>query len=232
MNLLALKSTLRMAATRFRDALSSSRFARQRDIETDMPYSLVLTQPFMPSPTLEAKKHNLREAARLINRVTVMPGETFSFWRIVGNPNDPSRFMEGRSIRAGVATTDRGGGLCQISGIIHHAALLAGWKITERHNHSVDLYTDETRFAPLGTDATVFYGFKDLRLLNNTGAPLKFHLDILSTELKFTVTSSAPITVHPLDISLETDPSGTKHVTVARSGRVVSTSRYLPLPRQ
>lgn len=230
MNLLALKSTLRMAATRFRDALGPSCFARKRDTGTAMPHSLVLTQPFMPSPTLEAKKHNLREAARLINRVTVMPDETFSFWRIVGNPNDPSRFVEGRSIRAGVATTDRGGGLCQISGIIHHAALLAGWKVTERHNHSIDLYTDETRFAPLGTDATVFYGFKDLRIVNDTPAPLKFHIDILPTELKLTVTSSLPITTLPLDISLETDPSGTKHVTVSRSGRVVSTSRYLPLP--
>ena len=103
-------------------------------------------------------------------------------------------------------------------------------KVTERHNHSVDLYTDETRFAPLGTDATVFYGFKDLRIVNDTPAPLKFHIDILPTELKLTITSSLPITTLPLDISLETDPAGTKHVTVSRSGRVVSTSRYLPLP--
>lgn len=89
MNLLALKSTLRMAATRFRDALSSSCFARKRDTSTLMPHTLILTQPFMPSPTLEAKKHNLREAARLINRVIVLPDETFSFLAHCRQPQRP-----------------------------------------------------------------------------------------------------------------------------------------------
>jgi hypothetical protein len=51
---------------------------------------------------------------------------------------------------------------------VYHIGIIAGLDIIERYNHSVDIYTDDTRFAPLGTDATVVYGYKDLRIRNNT----------------------------------------------------------------
>jgi len=58
---------------------------------------------------------------------------------------------------------DYGGGLCQLSGIIYHAVLEAGLEILERHPHSLDIYTATTRYTPLGSDAAVVYGHKDLR---------------------------------------------------------------------
>jgi vancomycin resistance protein VanW len=39
-------------------------------------------------------------------------------------------------------------------------------EIIERHAHSIDIYREEERFTPLGADATVVWGFKDLRLRN------------------------------------------------------------------
>ncbi|HTP30232.1 MAG TPA: VanW family protein, partial [Anaeromyxobacteraceae bacterium] len=44
----------------------------------------------------------------------------------------------------------------------------------ERHSHSIDLYTDSTRFAPLGADATVAYGRKDLRFENTLTGLVSF----------------------------------------------------------
>ena len=66
-------------------------------------------------------------------------------------------------------------------------------KIIERHNHSFDIYTDETRFTPLGADATVVFGYKDLRILNNYAFPIAFHFEIEENELKVALKSEGLI---------------------------------------
>ena len=228
---LSRKACLRMAFVKLKDCLMRVPFARPTTDFPTLPYAFRLSQPFKPSPTLESKKHNLRTAAERINRLLIRPDEVFSFWHAVGNPNNRKRFREGRSIHAGKATTDIGGGLCQASGIIHHMALLTGLDILERHNHSVDLYTEESRFAPLGTDATVFYGFKDLRLRNNTGGPIRLVLEVGTDQVSLQLLSDNPIPVRELAIRTTLSDDGSKHVTVtdtARS-RIVSTSVYHPL---
>ncbi len=71
---------------------------------------------------------------------------------------------------------DYGGGLCQLSGLLYYVSIVAGFEIIERHAHSRDIYDDNTRYAPLGSDATVAYGFKDLRVLNTTSSPICFRV--------------------------------------------------------
>lgn len=228
---LSCKARLRMAFVKLKDSLLRVPFARPAHENPILPYSFCISQPFKPSATLESKKHNLRAAAERINPLLIRPGEVFSFWRAVGNPNNRKRFREGRSIHAGKTTLDVGGGLCQASGIIHHMALLTGLDILERHNHSVDLYTEESRFAPLGTDATVFYGFKDLRLRNNTDGLLRLRLDVGHDQITLQLSSDKPLSIRELAIETTLSSEGDKHVTVtdtARS-RVVSTSVYRPL---
>ena len=44
--------------------------------------------------------------------------------------------------------------------IFHLALLFLKLEIIERHQHSVDIYTEENRYTPLGTDASVFLGTK------------------------------------------------------------------------
>lgn len=127
---------------------------------------------------LENKKHNLRTAMRRLNESIVLPGQVFSFWRCVGEPNAEADYVHGRTITGGALATSIGGGLCQLSGMLYMLALQAGLKIVERHPHSKDIYTDATRFAPLGSDATVVYGYKDLRILNNSPAALCLRFDI------------------------------------------------------
>ena len=83
-------------------------------------------------------------------------------------------FLPGRSLLAGQVGPDYRGGLCQLSGRIYYASLMAGLEIPERHPHSRDIYDDQTRYAPLGADATVAYAFKDLRVLNNLPFPVCF----------------------------------------------------------
>jgi len=49
---------------------------------------------------------------------------------------------------------------------LYNAALLANLPIVERYNHTV--YGEVTKYVPLGQDAAIFYGFKDLRFKNNS----------------------------------------------------------------
>lgn len=185
-----IKRQLRLLQRMVQDACSHTRFARAGRTMPAGNNHLELSQPFTASATLQAKRHNLALAARRIERVTILPGETFSFWHAVGNPNT-HEFAASRGLRNGKVEIERGGGLCQISGIMHHLALIAGLQVTERHSHSVDLYTEETRFCPLGSDATVSYGYRDLRFVNNTDGTLWFTFDVGEDTFRATLHTSA-----------------------------------------
>lgn len=113
------------------------------------------------------KVTNIALAIAAIDGSVIAPGQTWSFWRRIGRPTSTKGYLEGRSIRDGRLARELGGGLCQLSGLLHHVGLVGGLVIAERHAHSVDIYREEDRYTPLGADATVVWGAKDLRLLNS-----------------------------------------------------------------
>jgi vancomycin resistance protein VanW len=131
-----------------------------------------VAQPIPPTDHVPEKLHNLELARRRIGDLLIPPGGVFSFWHLVGPPGPKHGFRAGRSLLGGQLRVDYGGGLCQLSGAIYHLSLLAGLRVLERHPHSVDIYDDSTRHTPLGADATVAYGFKDLRVENTLPEPL------------------------------------------------------------
>jgi vancomycin resistance protein VanW len=130
------------------------------------PARVRLEQPILATDYVEAKVHNITLAIKWVNDLLIPPGAIFSFWHVVGRPTGARGFLPGRSLLAGELRPDYGGGLCQLSGLIYYVSLMAGLEVLERHPHSRDIYDDHTRYAPLGADATVAYGFKDLRVLN------------------------------------------------------------------
>lgn len=147
-----------------------------RDGGAEFPSRFQVAQPILPTEHVEAKWHNLRLAIATLNQVVMPTGSLFSFWRLIGRPTAARGFRAGRSLLGGRLATDYGGGLCQLSGIIYHTVLLAGLRVLERHCHSVDIYTEDARFTPLGADATVAFGFKDLRFENTLPAPVALRL--------------------------------------------------------
>ncbi len=191
-------------------------------------YTLVLSQEIKPSETFNNKLFNLLMASEKINSHVLMPNEIFSFWHAVGNPSN--QFKNGRTIRNSIVIEEAGGGLCQASGILYLISLFAGLKVTERYNHSVDLYTDETRFAPLGSDATVVYGYKDLRIKNNYTFPVKFKLQVVGNIIKATLFSTEAIDEKPVTFSIR-HLAGSKVVeTLNSSEEVLQVSTYRNLP--
>ena len=118
----------------------------------------------------ENKAVNLRLAAPCIDRVLIRPGETFSFWALVGNPTADRGFREGLVIAgAGRTGSGVGGGMCQFTNLIHWMVLHSDLDIIEHHHHDgMDLFPDYGRKIPFGTGTSILYNYLDYRFRNNT----------------------------------------------------------------
>ena len=234
---------VRLAAARARRAWGDSglsgarpRLARRADLSVaNFPHAIVsIRQQIRGSAFREGKLANIRLGAARLDDVVVAPGETFSFWALVGRPSAAAGFRLGRSIRGGVTGGDIGGGLCQLSGIAYEAGLRAGLAVAERHPHSRDLYTEEERFTPLGLDATVVWPWKDLRLVNPHDVPVRFGFAVGEGELVASV--SAPVALPPAAIEIERrDQAGCREVRVLRragdgAAEPISDDVYAALP--
>ena len=137
----------------------------------------------------DANNVNARVACGYINGRIVKPGETFSYANTIGRGTPPEK---GYVIAHVVGGYDYGGGVCKISSALYHAAMNAGCKIVERHNHSkpVDYYA-------LGDDAAIAYRTrKDFRFRNEFAHDVMiqasydetgYHLDILAPQACITV---------------------------------------------
>lgn len=122
------------------------------------------------STSLESKEentiYNIKLSSEVINGILVKPQEIFSFNKYVGAAEKADGYKESTIIANGIFVNGYGGGICQVSSTLYNAILLANLPIVERYNHSV--YGDATRYVPLGQDAAVFYGLKNLRFKNNS----------------------------------------------------------------
>jgi vancomycin resistance protein VanW len=114
------------------------------------------------------KTTNLKLAVSKINTLLIHPGETFSFCKTVGKPTAKKGYLQGIELSFGVARPGIGGGICQISNLIHWLVLHSPLTITERYHHSFDPFPDDGRVLPFGSGATVFYNYRDYQFTNNT----------------------------------------------------------------
>ena len=163
----------------------------------------------------ENKKHNLRLAIQQIERVEILPQQIFAYWHLIPQPTLLNGFKKGRNLVGNKLDLDYGGGLCQLSGIMYYLILEAGLDILERHPHSLDIYTEESRYTPMGSDATVVYGHKDLRFLNNFDFPISFQFEILEKEILIHLCAAKPIKKCAVEFMVEKKENG-KQVKVTR----------------
>lgn len=114
------------------------------------------------------KVHNLKLAAKTVDKIRIHPGETFSFWQLVRNADKQERYKDGLNFVGGKIVGAYGGGLCQLSDMLFWLFLHTPLTIIERHGHSVLSFPSTTEELPCGTDATVNEGWLDLKVKNNT----------------------------------------------------------------
>ena len=116
----------------------------------------------------ENKVTNIELACKKINGMIVRPGETFSYWKTVGEAKAKDGYKEGLVISNGKFASDIGGGLCQMANMIHWLVLNSPLTVTELHHHSDALFPDERRRVPFGTGTSVLYNNLDYRFKNTT----------------------------------------------------------------
>ncbi|WP_246066827.1 VanW family protein [Paenibacillus koleovorans] len=135
----------------------------------------------------ENKITNLSISIRAMNGILIRPGETFSFWKLVGKTTTKKGYIEGLLLSQGEVRKGVGGGLCQMANLLFWLALHTPLQIEERHHHSFDPFPDDHRVLPFGSGASVFYNYIDLRLSNPTDQSFQFKLWLTDEHLKGTV---------------------------------------------
>ena len=117
----------------------------------------------------ENKATNLALAVKHIDGLLIRPGETFSIWKCIGRTTKQKGYKEGLTIAKGQPAQGIGGGMCQLSNLIHWMVLHSELTITEHHHHDgLDLFPDFGRQIPFGTGTSISYNYLDYRVRNDS----------------------------------------------------------------
>ncbi len=110
-----------------------------------------------------SRSENIRLAALALNNQFLKPGQQFSFNEVVGPRTKEAGYNEATIIQNNEFVPGVGGGVCQVSTTLYNTVLRANLKIIERSPHSLII-----PYVKPGLDATVVYGYKDFKFLNNS----------------------------------------------------------------
>ena len=117
--------------------------------------------------TGESRVTNIVNGVKRINGSIVYPGEVFSANAAMEPYDAKNGYILGGTYENGQVVQSYGGGICQVSSTLYNAALFAELEIVERANHSM-LVT----YVNPAMDAAIAGTWKDLKLKNNTEAPI------------------------------------------------------------
>ena len=136
---------------------------------------------------------NLRLAIARLDGLLIQPGETFSYWRCIGNPTKAKGYLPGMQLDQGKFKSSTGGGLCQLSNLIFWMTMHTPLTVVERWRHSFDVFPDARRSIPFGSGATCAYNYIDLQLRNDTAQPMQLKLWLSDTHLHGEWRSAQPL---------------------------------------
>lgn len=180
---------------KLQDLFSGDRFASKRS-EKQYPVlvwkcsSEMIKQGPGIDPVLQQNKaDNIRVACSRIDGLVVMPGESFSFWRLVGKTSRRNGFSAGRVLINGKLVAGLGGGLCNLANTLHILVMNSPMIITELHHHSDALAPDADGVRiPYSAGTSVHYNYLDLRFRNDEDSPVQIRCytegDMLIAELR------------------------------------------------
>lgn len=105
-----------------------------------------------------------------LHNTVVDPGKPFSINSALSRASFSEWEMGLGIFDGGILRPVAGGGLCQVATTLYRAALLAGFPILKRANHSLFVHYYEKH--GIGIDATIYIGKQDLTFMNNTAGSL------------------------------------------------------------
>lgn len=152
---------------------------------------------------------NLRIASKAIDGTVLMPGETFSFNKVVGKRTAAKGYKKAHVFNGPNASSmGIGGGVCQVASTIFNTVLISNLKVKERHQHS-----QRVAYVPLGRDAAIYWPSQDLKFTNNTNYPIKIKMVVKDGVISCTFLTHQ--NVKPKKVSIKVKRSG-KNFTMKR----------------
>jgi len=188
-------------------------------------YEIISTYETSLQGKAENAIYNIQKAAKQINGLILNPQDIFSFNQIVGPAEKEDGYKEGIIIANGQFVNGYGGGVCQVSTTLYNAALLANLQIIERYHHSI--YGEATNYVPLGRDAAVFYGYKDLKFRNSLDQRIVIFCDIKSNRLVVTIYGEKALDKTIKIISQDMKTYDYDLIKIKREGAVVGEDNIL-----
>lgn len=150
-------------------------FAQEHDYEE---VGIVWTSTDFNGGYLE-RTTNIKLAVAAINGTVLNNGEEFSFNRVVGQRTKSKGYKEADVfVNSGGKTKvvkGIGGGICQVSSILHKAARATRMNITERYAHSKPV-----TYCSRQDEATVSWGTLDFKFINNSGDPIRIEMKVIN----------------------------------------------------
>ena len=129
-----------------------------------------------------SRSGNVANGARLINGSVVWPGETFSAGGTMNPITAANGYYMAGAYENGQVVESIGGGVCQVSTTLYNAALMAELEITERSNHSMIV-----SYVKPSMDSAIAGTYKDLKITNNTDAPIYIEGVTANKHITFTI---------------------------------------------
>lgn len=137
------------------------------DVEDTIVLRAVFSTDFSSSSYNRAT--NVRRAARLCNKITLLPGEQFSCNDTIGPRTEALGWLPAPAVIDGGARTEdqAGGGVCQVSTTMYDCVVMSDLEIVYRRNHS-----SRSTYVRGGLDATINTDTIDFLWKNNTDMPV------------------------------------------------------------
>lgn len=176
--------------------------------------------------------NNVERAAANINMLILYPGQEISMNDAFLPRTAANGYREAGAYLNGKVIQAMGGGICQVSSTVYNAAMNSGLTVTERHPHSMPVH-----YLPLGQDAAISAGSKDLKIRNDFDFPVLFEtytenkkltVNIYTNALK---TAGASFRLHAVKTG---SLSANTYLEVSLNGvvledRYIGSSRYNPM---
>lgn len=153
---------------------------------------------------------NVEIATSKINNIIILPGETFSYNKTVGERTISAGFKEASIYTSNGIEYGLGGGICQVSSTLYNAVLEANLQVVERKNHRYSV-----SYVPLGCDATVSYGYIDFKFKNSRKYPIKLIASANNGKVSISIVGLKEDTEYDVSIvtnTIQTIPFETKYV--------------------
>lgn len=140
--------------------------------DEDAYFQDVLGHCETPHGDNENRNGNLRKACELLDGLVLQPGQELSYNKALGPRTKELGWLPAPAYSGTKLVDSPGGGICQVSSTLYLASVYSELTIVERHNHGYPV-----SYIPLGMDATVSWGFADLKIRNDSPMPVKIQAE-------------------------------------------------------